>query len=152
MIAYLGGPGFLGTHGSVGADLSLVVMVVASVMLSAGVVLAKAKRYAAHRWTQTAAVCLNAIPVAVWMIRSFWLYIVPGLPGDLSQGSYLLATVHAAVGAIGVALGVSVAIRANQLEAKGESLSRYRTAMRVSYGVYMLGVILGVWLYVVTYG
>jgi len=152
MIAYLGGDGFITSKSSIGADLSLVVMVVAVVVLTVGVVFARSRRYTAHRWTQTAAASLIAIPVVAWMIRSFWLYIAPGLPGNLSKGPDALAAVHALTGAIGVALGVFIVIRASQLEARGESLSKYKTAMRIAYCVYLLAAALGVWLYVVTYG
>lgn len=152
MIGYLGGSGFLGTHGSVGADASLVIMVAAAVLLSIGVALARTKRFGAHRWVQTAAVCLNAVPVAAWMIRSFWLYILPGLPGSLGANHVALTTVHAVTGLIGVVLGVFVMIRANQLEAKGQSLSRYKLPMRLAYLVYMLGTALGVGVYFVVYG
>ena len=69
MIAYLGGAGFLRPHSSIGADLSIVVMIAAFVMLTIGVVLARSRRYRAHRWVQTSAVVLNAVPVVVWMIR-----------------------------------------------------------------------------------
>jgi uncharacterized membrane protein YozB (DUF420 family) len=152
MIGYLNGAGFLGTHGSIGADLTIVVMVVAFVMLTIGVVLARTRRYAAHRWVQTAAVCLNAIPVVVWMIRSYWLYVRPGLPGNLSKSIDALTTVHAVVGLIGVALGLFVMIRANQLTARGESVSRYKSWMRAAYIVYLLGTALGVWVYFRLYG
>jgi len=152
MIGYLGGSGFLGTHGSVGADASLVIMVVAAVLLTIGWRLAVAQRFEAHRWVQTAAVCLNAVPVVAWMIRSFWLYILPGLPGTLGANRVALTTVHAVTGLIGVVLGLFVMIRANQLEAKGQSLSRYKLPMRISYLVYMLGTALGVGLYFVIYG
>jgi len=152
MIGYLGGSGFLGTHGSVGADASLVVMLAAAVLLTIGVALARTKRFGAHRWVQTAAVCLNAVPVAVWMIRSFWLYILPGLPGNLGANHVALTTVHALTGLTGVALGMFVMIRANQLEAKGQDLSQYKLPMRISYTVYMLATALGVVLYFVVYG
>jgi uncharacterized membrane protein YozB (DUF420 family) len=151
MIAYLGGTGFLGTKGSIGADLALVVMLVAFVMLTVGVVLARTRRYSAHRWVQTAAVCLNAIPVVVWMIRSYWLYIRPGLPGNLSSYVDALTTVHAVAGLVGVIVGLFVMIRANQLEARGLGVSRYKGWMRVAYLLYLLGTALGVWVYVAIY-
>jgi uncharacterized membrane protein YozB (DUF420 family) len=151
MIGYLGGSGFLGTKGSLGADVSLVIMLVALVLLTIGVVLASTKRFAAHRWVQTAAVCLNAVPVVAWMIRSFWLYVRPGLPGNLSTGIDALMTVHALGGLIGVGLGMFVMIRANQLEAKGQSLSRYKLPMSIAYFVYLFVTALGVWVYFVAY-
>jgi uncharacterized membrane protein YozB (DUF420 family) len=152
MVAYLNGTGFLGTNGSVGADLSLVVMLVAFVLLTAGVVLARTGRYTAHRWVQTAAVVLNAIPVVAWMIRSYWLYVRPDLPGNLSKSIDALTTVHAVAGLIGVVLGLFIVIRAGQLTARGESVARYKNWMRAAYVVYLLATVLGVWVYVKLYG
>ena len=152
MIAYLAGAGFLRPHSSIGADLSLILIIVAAIMLTVGVVLVKSKRYEAHRWVQTAAVVLNAIPVVVWMIRSFWLYVRPDLPGNLSKSVDAITTVHAVAGLIGVVIGLFVMIRANQLEAKGQSLSRYKTPMRIAYVVYLLATALGIWVYIAIYG
>ncbi len=151
MIAFLEGSGFLGAHGTLGSDLSLVITLVAAAALTVGWRLAVARRYGAHRWVQTAAVCLNLIPVVVWMIRFFVLYVLPEIPAALGKETYALTTIHAVVGAIGVALGVFIVIRANQLEAKGQSLTRYKTFMRLAYLLYMLGTALGVAVYFVVY-
>jgi uncharacterized membrane protein YozB (DUF420 family) len=152
MIGYLEGAGFLRPHSSIGADLSLVIVIVAFAMLTLGVVLARAKHYGAHRWVQTSAVALNAVPVVFWMIRSFRLFVLPGLPGNLSKSIDALTTVHAVTGLIGVVLGVFIVIRANQLAAKGRSLRRYKNHMRTAYVVYLVGTALGVWVYVALYG
>lgn len=152
MFSYLDGAGFLTSQSSIGADLSLLIGLAAALLLTVGVVLAKAKRYDAHRWVQTAAVCLNAVPVVVWMVRSFWLYVLPDVPGNLSESVNALTTVHAVAGLIGVALGMLVMIRANQLAARGQSLSRYKNAMRIAYAVYLLATALGVWTYITIYG
>ena len=135
-----------------GADLSLIISIAAFVMLTVGVVLAKSKRYDAHRWVQTAAVVLNAVPVVFWMIRSFRLFILPDLPGNLSESVNALTTVHAVAGLIGMVIGLFVMIRANQLEAEGQSLSRYKNLMRIAYVVYLLATALGVWVYIAIYG
>jgi len=152
MVAYLNGAGFLGTHGSVGADLSLLVMLVAFVMLTVGVVLARTGRYAAHRWVQTVAVILNAIPVVVWMIRSYWLYVRPDLPGNLSKSIDALTTAHAVAGLVGVVMGLFVVIRASQLTASGKSVGGYKNWMRAAYVVYLLATVLGVGVYLKLYG
>jgi uncharacterized membrane protein YozB (DUF420 family) len=152
MVAYLDGTGFLGTKGSIGADLTLIVVLVAFVMLTAGVVLARTQRLEAHRWMQTAAVILFAVPVVVWMIRSYWLHVRPDLPGNLSESVNALTTVHAVVGVVGAVLGLFVVIRANQLAARGESAGRYKNWMRASYMVYLLATVLGVWVYFAIYG
>jgi uncharacterized membrane protein YozB (DUF420 family) len=152
MFGYLDGSGFITAKSSMGADLSLIISIAAFVMLTVGVALAKSKRYDAHRWGQTAAVVLNAVPVVFWMIRSFRLFILPDLPGNLSESVNALTTVHAVAGLIGMVIGLYVMIRANQLEAKGQSLSRYKTLMRVAYVVYLLATALGVWVYIAIYG
>ncbi len=152
MFGYLDGSGFITAKSSMGADLSVIISIAAFVMLTVGVVLAKSKRYDAHRWVQTAAVVLNAVPVIFWMIRSFRLFILPDLPGNLSESVNALTTVHAVAGLIGMVIGLFVMIRANQLEAEGQSLSRYKNLMRVAYVVYLLATALGVWVYVAIYG
>lgn len=152
MFGYLDGAGFITAKSSMGADLSLIISIAAFVMLTVGVVLAKSKRYDAHRWVQTAAVVLNAVPVIFWMIRSFRLFILPDLPGNLSESVNAITTVHAVAGLIGMVIGLFVMIRSNQLTAKGEDLSRYMNLMRVAYVVYLLATALGVWVYIAIYG
>jgi uncharacterized membrane protein YozB (DUF420 family) len=153
LIAYfLDASGFLTSKSKIGADLSLIVMVVAAVLLTVGVAYALAKRYDAHRWVQTTAVGLNAIPVVLFMIQSLVRFVLPGVPGSLSERGHTLAAVHALAGAIGVAMGLFIVIRGNQLFARGESLARYRNLMRGAYVVYLLAVVLGITLYIVTYG
>jgi uncharacterized membrane protein YozB (DUF420 family) len=152
MFGYLDGAGFITAKSSMGADLSLIIVIAAFVMLTIGVVLAKSKRYDAHRWVQTAAVILNAVPVIFWMIRSFRLFILPDLPGNLSKSVDALTTVHAVAGLIGLVIGLFVMIRANQLTARGDDLSRYKNLMRVAYVVYLLATALGIWVYIAIYG
>jgi uncharacterized membrane protein YozB (DUF420 family) len=152
MFGYLDGAGFITAKSSMGADLSLIIALAAFVMLTVGVVLAKSKRYDAHRWVQTAAVVLNAVPVVFWMIRSFRLFILPDLPGNLSKSVDAITTVHAVAGLIGMVIGLFVMIRANQLAAGGESLSRYKNLMRVAYVVYLIATALGIWVYIAIYG
>ena len=154
MIAYaLDASGFLTGRSSLGADVSLLVSILAMALLTAGVVLVRRRQYDAHRWVQTASVVLNAVLVGVWMFRSLRLFILPGIPDSLSTHGHALAAVHAADWRIvGTALGVFVVVRAGQLTRRGQSVGRYKTAMRVAYVVYLAAFVLGVWLYVVTYG
>jgi uncharacterized membrane protein YozB (DUF420 family) len=153
VIAYaLDASGFLTGRSSLGADLSLLLSAAVIVLLTAGVVLARRRRYEAHRWLQTSGVMLNAVLVAFWMAVSLVRFILPGIPGTLSKHGHTLAAVHASVGLVGAALGIFLVIRAGQLTRRGESVSRYKTAMRVAYFVYLAAFVLGAWLYVVTYG
>jgi uncharacterized membrane protein YozB (DUF420 family) len=134
-----------------GANLSLVVMLVAAVLFTIGWRLAVRKRFEAHRWVQTVAVVLNAALVLTWMVRYFVLYVAPELPARLGEAAYGITTVHAVVGAIGLVLGVFVALRGNGLVPKALRFTDYKAFMRASYAVYMLATVLGVLVYVNTY-
>lgn len=144
--------GFLTSRSSLGADISLLVSIAAVLLLTVGVVLARRGAYDKHRWVQSGAILLNGVLVVIWMMVSLGRYILPGIPGSLSQHGHLLAAVHAVVGAAGFALGVVLLVRGNQLMARRASLRRYRTPMRIAYLLYLGAVILGISLYVVTYG
>jgi len=148
---YLQGAGFLGGNGTLGADISLVVSVLAAVLFTIGWRLAAGKRFEAHRWVQTAAACLNAVLVLAWMIRSFVVYILPGIPGRFGSGSYAVATVHAVVGVLGMVLGLFVVLRGNELVPRGLRFTNYKPFMRWSYVLYMLGTLTGVIVYYVVY-
>ena len=150
--AAAGASGFITARSSLGADLSLVASVAAVVLLTVGVLLVRRRHYDAHRWLQSGAVVLNAVPALLWMAVSLVRYILPGVPGTLAEHGHMLAAVHGAVGACGVALGLFLLVRGNQLMARGQSLRRYRTVMRTAYVLYLAGMVLGVALYVVTYG
>ena len=145
------GAGLLGVATPARANISLVVMLVAAVLFTIGWRLAVRKRYDAHRWVQTVAVVLNAALVLGWMVRSFVLYVVPEIPARLRQAAYAVTTLHAVVGAIGLVLGVFVALRGNGLVPKRLRFTNYKAFMRTSYGIYMLATLLGVLVYVNTY-
>jgi uncharacterized membrane protein YozB (DUF420 family) len=148
---FLQGSGFLGGNGTVGADVSLVVSLLAAALFTVGWRLAARKRFEAHRWVQTGAACLNAVLVLAWMVRSFVLYILPGIPGGFGHGSYAVSTVHAVVGALGMVLGLFVALRGNELVPRSLRFSNYKLFMRWSYVLYMLGTLSGVIVYYVVY-
>ena len=151
MIDLLKGAGFLGTNGTLGADVSLVVSLLAAALFTIGWRLAAARRYEAHRWVQTAAACLNAVLVLAWMIRSFVVYIIPGIPGSFGHGSYAVSTIHAVVGALGMVLGLFVVLRGNKLVPQSLRFTNYKRFMRWSYVLYMLGTLTGVVVYYVVY-
>lgn len=151
MIDLLQGSGFLGTNGTLGADISLVLSLLAAVLFTIGWRLAVRRRYAAHRWVQTAAACLNAVLVLAWMVRSFVVYILPGIPGSFGRGSYAVSTVHAVVGVLGLVLGLFVVLRGNELVPQGLRFSNYKLFMRWSYVLYMFATLMGVIVYYVVY-
>lgn len=134
-----------------GAVASLVLIVAAAILLTIGWRLAVRKRFEAHRWVQTAAVSLNAAVVLAWMIQSFVRYVVPAIPHRLGQDSYALTTSHAVVGAVGLVLGVFVVLRGNELVPAGLRFTNYKAFMRSSYALYMLGTLMGIFVYIAAY-
>ena len=151
MNALLNGPGFLGTNASFRSDTTLVLILFTQVLFTIGWRLAIQKRYEAHRWVQTSAVILNTIVVLVTMISSFMIYILPGIPGKLNEGSYGVTTVHGVIGLFGMVLGVFIVLQGNNLVPKALRFRNYKLFMRTSYLLYLLATILGVIVYIVVF-
>jgi uncharacterized membrane protein YozB (DUF420 family) len=152
MQALLTGPGFLGTRAPLHSDLSLTLILFSALLFTIGWRLAVRKNFEAHRWVQTAAAILNTLVVLAVMIASFIIYILPGIPGKLLQGTYGVTTVHAFIGMFGLLLGVFVVLRANGLLPRAWHFKNYKLFMRTSYALYMLSTLLGVIVYVAVYG
>jgi len=147
----LNGPGFLGTNATFRPDLTLVLILVTAMLFTIGWQLAVRKRYTAHRWVQTLAASLNAIVVLSTMISSFLIFILPGIPGKLLEGSYGVTTVHALVGMVGLMLGVFVVLRGNELVPQSLRFTNYKLYMRIAYALYMVSTLIGVAVYLDVY-
>ena len=143
--------GFLGTKAPVRSDITLILILITAVLFTIGWRLALRKQYEAHRWVQTTAAILNAIVVLIAMVNVFIVYILPGIPGKLFQGSYGATTLHGLVGAIGLLLGMFIVLRANNLLPKSLQFRNYKLFMRTSYGIYMSATLLGVIVYIMAY-
>jgi len=130
--------------------ITLVVILLSAVLFTIGWWLASQRRYEAHRWVQTVAVCLNAAVVLTWMVKSFVEYVIPRIPDRLDQ-AYAVTAAHAAVGVIALVFGVFVALRGNELVPKAMKFRNYKPYMRGAYALYMLGTVTGVITYVLIY-
>jgi uncharacterized membrane protein YozB (DUF420 family) len=144
-------PGFLGTKATIRSDLTLVLTLITALMFTIGWQLAVHKRYEAHRWVQTIAAVLNAAVVLISMVSSFVIYILPGLPTKLMEGSYGLTTLHALIGAAGLVFGLFVMLRGNDLVPRRLRFSNYKLFMRAAYALYMVSTLGGVILYVIVF-
>ncbi len=145
------GPGFLGTRALFYADLTLILIVFTAALFTLGWRLAVRKNFTAHRWVQTAAVILNTIVALTVMIASFVIYILPGIPGKLLEGTYGITTFHAFLSTLGLLLGAFVALRGNGLVPQRLQFKNYKLFMRSAYVLYMLGTLSGVIVYVLVY-
>jgi uncharacterized membrane protein YozB (DUF420 family) len=142
--ALLTGAGFLGTRALLHSDLSLILILFSASLFTIGWRLAVRKNFEIHRLVQTSAAILNTIVVLAVMIASFIIYILPGIPGKLLEGTYGVTTVHAFTGTLGLLLGVFVVLRANGLVPKRLRFRNYKLFMRTSYALYMLATLVGV--------
>jgi len=145
------GSGFLGTNSPFISDLSLILMVLTALLLTIGWQLALRRRYNTHRWVQTWAVLLNTVVVLIVMISSFVIFILPGIPGKLGEGSYGITTVHALVGLVSLGLGVYVVLGGNGLLPKRLHYTNNKRWMCTSYALYMLATLLGVVVYIIVF-
>jgi uncharacterized membrane protein YozB (DUF420 family) len=134
-----------------GATITLVVMIVAAVLFTIGAWFARQKKLAAHGRIQTLAFVLNLSLVVVWMIRSFFKNIWPGLPGDLDQSTYLVTTVHAAAGLLGVLLGLYVVLLGWERVPEALQVTDFKPWMRASFVLYLLVTLGGILVYVNAY-
>ncbi|MDA2988795.1 MAG: hypothetical protein O2815_06950, partial [Actinomycetota bacterium] len=55
---------------------------------------------------------------------------------------------HIFIGSAAVLLGIFIALRANGFVPKILQFRNYKTPMRVSYALYMVAILLGIWVYV----
>lgn len=143
--------GFLGTKAPLRSDVTLILILITAALFTIGRRLALNKQFEAHRWVQTVTATLNAIVVLLAMVTVFVVYILPGIPGKLLQGSYGVTTVHGLVGAIGLILGIFIVLRGNNLVPQSLRFKNYKLFMRTSYALYMFATLLGVVVYIMAY-
>ena len=151
MSDFLTTPGFLGTKATLRSDLTLIIILFTAVLFNIGFILARRRKFEAHRWVQTTAVILNTLVVIISMVTSYIIYILPGIPAKLNQGDYAVTSIHGIIGAIAVILGVFVATRGNGLVPNRLRFQNYKLFMRWAYGLYMLSTLGGVLIYIIVF-
>lgn len=149
MVELLHRPGFLGTAGNFATDATLVLMVAVAITFSIGFVLARMGKYEAHRWVQTSAAVLSSGLVVWLMILPYRDFILPGLPGRLTEPFYAVTTLHALVGAVAFPFGIFVVLRGHGLVPARLRFANYKPFMRAAYGLYLAAIALGILVYIV---
>lgn len=140
-------PGFLGTSANWAADMTLMLMLVIALIFSIGAWMAVRGKYGVHRLLQTTAVILNLILVLWMMVLPYRDFVAPGIPQRLNERFYSITTLHASLGLAALALGLFVALRGNGLMIKPLRFNNYKLFMRISYGLYILATLVGIWVY-----
>lgn len=131
------------------ADVVLLGEIAMGLALIAGAVLARLKRYRGHAWCQAAVVLLNLLPVALFMLPSYWRAVAPGLLTHIGRPYYWLATVHGVFGICAELLVLYIVLAAGTkiLPARCR-LVRYKPWMRFALALWWLVLLLGAATYV----
>ncbi|HSH03555.1 MAG TPA: DUF420 domain-containing protein [Anaerolineae bacterium] len=103
----LEGNGFLGTAGSLGSDISLVVQILLYVGLCVGVWAQRQKKYKWHDYIQTTVVVVNFFFIIFIMVASFREEaIATTLPQRPSDPHYYLSAIHGLLGSVAQGLAI----------------------------------------------
>src|SRR6266849_8340667 len=94
------------------ADLVLVLEIAMGVGLWVGAWLARKGHFRQHAWCQSTTVLLNLAVVAVMMIPSFRVHVLPRIPAKLGKAYYALATTHGAFGTVTELAGLYILLSA----------------------------------------
>ena len=114
------------------------------VALLAGALLARFRLYRAHAWCQSVIVVLNGAVIALWMIPSFRLQVLPKIPLKLGKVHYALATAHAALGTLAEVAGLYVLLAAGtSLLPQRIRITRYKLWMRAVLLLWWAALVLG---------
>lgn len=134
------------------SDVVAVVEVAIGVMLIVGMFVVRRGHVRAHKWIQSVMVLGNLPFVLLWMVPEYLLYVLPGIPGELSNSFYWVPTLMLLAGGTAEALGVYILLVAgtNWLPEKLR-FRRYKLWMRAELGLWWAVLVTGLTTYYVWY-
>jgi uncharacterized membrane protein YozB (DUF420 family) len=135
---------FLETAAPLDANVSLVLEIAMGIGLLLGARLARKGRFRQHAWCQSTIVLLNSAVIAVMMIPSFRVHVLPRVPARLGKAYYALATTHGAVGTVTELAGLYILLSAgtNVLPEKLR-ITKYKVWMRTVLALWWVVLLLG---------
>ncbi|MGH2522401.1 MAG: hypothetical protein ACRDH2_07845, partial [Anaerolineales bacterium] len=143
--------GFLGTRGTVFADINLIAEIILLIGLTVGYGLARRGNIPAHQYNQTTWVLFNIVLTMFIMIVSFNRQVVPGIPEKLQQAYFATSTIHAVLGATTILSAIYILLRMNRLLPKALRTRHWKNLMRVTLGLYWLVGLFGIATYYIWY-
>jgi uncharacterized membrane protein YozB (DUF420 family) len=135
---------FLETAAPRGANVVLLLEIAMGIGLLLGARFARKGRFRQHVWCQSAIVLLNSVVIAVMMIPSFRVHVLPRVPARLGKAYYALATTHGAFGAVTELAGLYILLSAgtNVLPDKLR-ITKYKVWMRTVLALWWVVLLLG---------
>ncbi len=135
---------FLETAAPRAANVVLVLEITMGVGLLVGARLARQGRFRQHAWCQSAIVLLNLAVVAVMMIPSFRIHVLPRVPAKLGKAYYALATTHAAIGTATELAGLYILLSAGtSVLPEKFRVTKYKASMRTVLVLWWVVLLLG---------
>jgi uncharacterized membrane protein YozB (DUF420 family) len=136
--------GFLGTAAPRAADLVLLMEVAMGLGLLIGAWLARRGRFRQHAWCQSVIVLLNLAVIALMMIPSFRVHVLPRIPAKLGKAYYALATAHATLGSVTELAGLYILLAAGTTVLPQKlRITKYKLWMRSVLMLWCLVLLLG---------
>jgi uncharacterized membrane protein YozB (DUF420 family) len=135
---------FFETAAPLTANVVFVLELAMGAGLLVGARLARKGRFRQHAWCQSSIVLLNLAVVAVMMIPSFRVHVLPRIPAKLGKAYYALATTHAALGTVTELAGLYILLSAgtNLLPQKFR-ITSYKAWMRTVLVLWWVVLLLG---------
>ena len=135
---------FLETAAPRGANVVLVLEIAMGVGLLVGARLARKGRFRQHAWCQSTIVLLNLAVVAVMMIPSFRVHVLPRVPAKLGKAYYGLATTHGAFGTVTELAGLYILLSAGtSVLPEKLRITKYKVWMRSVLVLWWVVLLLG---------
>jgi uncharacterized membrane protein YozB (DUF420 family) len=135
---------FLETAAPRAVNVVLALEIAMGIGLLLGARLARKGRFRQHAWCQSAIVLLNLAVVAMMMIPSFRVHVLPKIPAKLGKAYYALATTHGAFGAVTELAGLYVLVSAGtSVLPEKLRITRYKLWMRSVLVLWWVVLLLG---------
>jgi uncharacterized membrane protein YozB (DUF420 family) len=135
---------FLETAAPRAVNVVLVLEIAMGIGLLLGARLARKRRFRQHAWCQSVIVLLNLAVVAMMMIPSFRVHVLPKVPAKLGKAYYALATTHGAFGAVTELAGLYILVSAGtSVLPEKLRITRYKVWMRSVLVLWWVVLLLG---------
>jgi uncharacterized membrane protein YozB (DUF420 family) len=116
--------------------------------LIVGAWLARKGYFRQHACCQSLIVLLNLAVIALTMMPSFRVHVLPRIPAKLSKAYYALATVHAALGSVAEIAGLYILLAAGTSILPDKfRITKYRVWMRSVLVLWWVVLLLGMTTY-----
>jgi len=136
---------FLETAAPRDANVVLVLEIAMGVGLLVGARLARKGRFRQHAWCQSIIVLLNFAVVAVMMIPSFRVHVLPKIPAKLGKAYYAFATTHGALGTVTELAGLYILLSAGSTVLPEQlRITKYKVWMRSVLVLWWVVLLLGI--------